>query len=213
MGPGTLLKAKLLVTLLAAVAVIGGGTAVFAATPVGQQAWRALTSSAHATVTPEATKQDHGANNNSCAGLADAQRLAAQFSLNTASNSDAVQAICALHAGSFKGTAPGGGSVSSSRVFGYGEIEQLLTYAQYLAAHDQANQSGKLTTANARGYLAEALQRCGTTPLELCLKAHIPGYQPGNGNGDGNGSGNGNGNGGGKPESTPTPHAWLAFIP
>jgi hypothetical protein len=202
------LKAKLIIALLAGVAVVGGGTAVFASTSAGQHTWQAITSAAHATMTPEATEQNHQIQNNSCAGLADAQRLATQFSLSTAGASDAVQAICALHGGTFNGTIPGGSTVSSSRVFGYGEIEQLLTYAQFLASHDQSNQDGKLTTGNARGYLAEALQRCGTTPLEGCLKTHIPGYQPGNGNGNGNGggNGNGNGNGGGKPTSTPTPH-------
>lgn len=190
-----LLKGKLLVALLAGVAVVGGGVA-FAATPAGQQALHTITTSAHATVTPGAAGQDHHTQNNACAGQADAQHLAAQFSLSAASDSDAVQAICALHAGAFKGTIPGGNAVSSSRVFGYGEIEQLLTYAQYLASHDQSNQDGKLTTANARGYLAEALQNCGTTPLETCLQAKIPGYHPGTGDG----------NGGGKPTSTPTPH-------
>ncbi len=203
-----LLKGKLLVALLAGVAVVGGGAAAFAATPAGQQALHTFTGSAHATVTPKATEQDAHTPGNGCAGLADAQRLAAQFSLSAASDSDAVQAICALHAGTFKGTIPGGSAVSSSRVFGYGEIEQLLTYARYLASHDQSNQDGKLTTGNARGYLAEALQNCGTTPLESCLKARIPGYQPGNGNGGGKPTSTPTppGNGGGKPTSTPTPH-------
>jgi hypothetical protein len=204
MGLLHLFKGKLAVALLAGVALVGGGTAVFAATPAGHQTLQAITNAAHATVTPEATEQDHNNNaNNTCPGLPDAQRLAAQFGLSTATDSDAVQAICSLHAGTFKG--------ASGRVFGYGEIEQLLTYAQYLASHDQANQDGKLTTANARGYLAEALQNCGSTPLEECLKAKIPGYQPGNGS---NGNGGGKpastptppGNEGGKPESTPTPH-------
>jgi hypothetical protein len=201
MKPGHILKVKLLVALLAGAAIVGGGTAVLAATPVGQQTLHALTGSASESATrdsatPDATKQGHDAQSNSCPGLSDAQRLATQFALSTASDSDALQAICALHAGTFKGTIPGGSVVSSSRVFGYGEIKLLLNYAQYLSSHDQANGSGLLTTTNARGYLAEALQRCGTAPLEPCLQAHIPGYQPGNGNG----------NGGGKLESIPTPH-------
>jgi hypothetical protein len=207
MGLLHLLKGKLLVVFLAGVAVVGGGVA-FAATPAGQQALHTITASAHASVTPGAAGQDHRNQNNACAGQADAQRLAAQFALSAASDSDAVQAICALHAGTFKGTIPGGSAVSSSRVFGYGEIEQLLTYSQYLASHDQSNQDGKLTTANARGYLAEALQNCGTTPLETCLQAKIPGYHPGNGNGGGKPTSTPTppGNGGGKPTSTPTPH-------
>jgi hypothetical protein len=202
MRPGNLFKAKLLVALLAGVVVVGGATAVFAATPAGQGALHALTGAASANAAPEATKQSHNAQSNACAGLADAQHLASRFSLSAASDSDAVQAICALHAGTFKGVMPDGSAVSSSRVFGYGEIDLLLTYAQYLASHDQTNTSSKLTTENARGYLAEAVQNCRATPLEPCLKAHIPGYQPGNDNGNGNQSGSG----GGKPESTPTPH-------
>lgn len=73
----------------------------------------------------------------------------------------------------------------------------LLTYANYLATHDKANNGNTLTDENVQSYLAEALQTCGTTPLEQCLKTNIPNYQPGNGNS----------NGGGKPEGTPTPHA------
>lgn len=203
---GYLLKAKLLVTVLAGVAILAGGTVAFASTPVGQQALHTITGAATHSATPEPTKQDSDTQGANCAGLANAQHLATQFSLSAASTSDAVQAICALHAGTFTGTIPSGKAVSSHQVFGYGEIDMLLTYAKYLADHDQANGSGKLTTANVRGYLAEALQSCGATPLEPCLKAHIPGYQPGNGNGNGNGGGNGNSNGGGKPESTPTPH-------
>src|SRR5262249_6972169 len=111
--------------------------------------------------------------------------------LSTAGDSDAVQAICELHSGNFSGTPPGGSDVSSSRVFGYGEIEQLLVYARYLASQDQSNQDGTLTTENARGYLAAALQSCGAAPLESCLKTNIPGYQPGNGNGNGNGKSEG----------------------
>lgn len=216
---GHVLKAKLLAALIAGTVVVGGGTAVFAMTPAGQSAIHAVTGAANANQTPDATadatKQagqnghDNG-NGQSCAGNADAQRLAAEFSLSTASGSDALLAICALHAGTFTGTTPGGKTVSSSRVFGYGEIEQVLTYAKYLASHDASNPGGKLTTGDARGYLAEALQSCGTTPLEVCLQQHIPGYHPGNGNGSGGGQPTSTptppGNGGGRPTSTPTPH-------
>ena len=217
MGLLHVLKARLVVTLIAGVALVGGGTAVLAATPVGQQTLHTITGSAPATGTPGANVQNNQSQRPSCAGGTDAQQLATQFSLSTATGSDALQAICALHAGTFTGTTPGGSTISSSRVFGYGEIAQLLTYAKYLASQDASN-GGTLTTQNARGYLAAALQSCGTTPLEPCLKAHIPGYHPGNDNGSGNGNGNGNGggkptsnptpsgNGGGKPTSTPTPH-------
>lgn len=204
---------KVLAGIVSGVVLVGGATAVFAATPAGQHVFHTVSASTDATKTPNADHQHQGNSSKDCAGQPDAQRLAAKFSLKTASKSDDMQAICSLHSGAFTGTTPGGSSVSSSRVFGYGEIDMLLTYAQYLAAHDKTHAGTQLTSDNARSYLAQALQGCGTTPLEKCLKANIPGYQPGNGgdngngNGKGNGNGNGHGNGGGKPEDTPTPHA------
>jgi hypothetical protein len=117
-----------------------------------------------------------------CPGLPDAQRLATQFALSTDSTSDDIQAMCSLHQGTFKGATPNSSSISSKRVFGYGEIDQLLTYAQFLAGQDKANAGGKLTSANARGYLAAAVQSCGTTPLMMCLKTNIPGFHLGTGN-------------------------------
>src|SRR5579883_174338 len=203
----SLLKAKVLTLVLSGLVIAGGATAVFAATPAGQQAVHAFTGSKEATETPETGHHQQGTPSATCPGQPDAERLAAAFSLSTASDSDALQAICALHMGTFQGTPPGGSTVSSNHTFGYGEIDLLLTYAQYLATHDQNNTSGKLTTSNARSYLAEALHTCGDTPLESCLKANIPGFQPGNGqdNGNSGNNGNGNGNGGGKPDGTPTP--------
>lgn len=208
MGMRSLFKAKLLAIVLGSVVIAGGATAVFAATPAGQHALHAFTNSrSDAAETPGASDHDQKTpTSNTCAGQPDAERLATQFSLSTASDSDALKAICALHAGTFKGTIPGGSDVSSSRVYGYGEINMLLTYAKFLAAHDTNNAGGTLTTDNARGFLAEAIHNCGSTPLEPCLQANIPGFQPGNGSGNGNGNGNGSGNGGGKPDSTPTPH-------
>ncbi len=213
----SLLKGKLIVVALVSVAVVGGATA-FAATSAGQNLVHAITGQAHATATPggdshESNNQganDQGANNqgadkgnkNTCPGLPDAQRLAMQFALSTDSTSDDIKALCALHQGTFTGTTPNGTSVSSKRVFGYGEINQLLTYAQFLASQDKANASGKLTSTNARSYLAEAVQSCGTTPLMTCLKTNIPGFEPGKSND----TSHGNGNGHGKPSSTPTPH-------
>ena len=207
-----LLKGKFIVAALLSVAVVGGATA-FAATSAGQDLDHALTSQAHAGATPEVEKS-HGNNlqtNNhqtdksskqSCPGLPDAQQLATQFALSTDSASDDIQALCALHQGTFTGTTPGGTSVSSKRVFGYGEIDQLLTYAQFLASQDKTNAGGKLTSANARGFLAEAVQSCGTTSLMTCLKTNIPGFESGNGNDPSHGDKNGHG----KPSSTPTPH-------
>jgi len=200
-----LFKGNLIVVALVSVAVVGGATA-FAATSAGQGLVHALSGQGHATATPEVESHgnhlqanNHQADNNNkntCPGLPDAQRLATQFALSTANTSDDIQAVCALHQGTFTGTTLNGASVSSKRVFGYGEIDQLLTYAQFLAGQDKANAGGKLTSANARGCLAEAVQRCGTTPLMTCLNTNIPGFQPGNSHDASHG----------KPSSSPTPH-------
>jgi hypothetical protein len=207
-------RRKLVAVALACTFVVVGATAVFAATPAGQNLVHTITGSAHATPTPDSGRHkndthadnahadNHQANNDnksSCPGLPDAQRLAAQFSLSTSSKSDDIQAICSLHEGTFKGTTPSGTVVASSRVFGFGEIDELLTYAQHLAGHDVG---GKLTSANARGFLAESIRSCGTTPLDTCLKTNVPGFQPGNSNDGSHESGGGHG----KPSSTPTPH-------
>lgn len=214
-----LLRGKFVSFALVGVTIVGGATAVFAATPVGQSLVHTMTGSAHATATPDvarhennhqhATNQDatnhHASNGNqrNCPGLPDAQQLAMQFSLSADSQSDDIQAMCSLHQGTFTGTTPNHTSVSSNRIFGYGEIDALLTYAQYLAGHDKVIAGGKLTSIDARSYLAEAVQSCSTTPLVTCLKTNIPGFQPGNGH---DGSHGGNGTGHGKPSSTPTPH-------
>jgi len=210
-----LLKGKLFVTLFAGVVLIGGATVAFASTPAGQGIIHAgVHAQSTATTAGKAShkNKDHTATTtgqgNSCPGLSKAQQLASEFSLSTDSTGDAVQAICALHRGTFKGTTASGTSINSSRVFGYGEIEMLLTYAQSLAGHDKASINGKLTGDNARSYLAQALQSCGATPLETCLKTNIPGFQNGSSTGTSNGqhSNHGQGNGNGKPATTPTPH-------
>lgn len=188
------LKAKLVIMAVASVVVVGGVATVLAATPAGHQVFQSLSNTAQVTKTPDdADHQNQKGQANTCPGLADAQHLATRFALSATSQSNAVQAICALHNGSFKGTTPGGSTISSNRVLGYGEINQLLTYAQYLATHDKANNTSHLTDGNVQSYLAEALQSCGASPMEQCLKTNIPNYQPGNG--------------GGKPAETPTPHA------
>jgi hypothetical protein len=207
-----LLKGKLIVVALLSVVVVGGATAFAATTSAGQDMVHALSGQAHATATPKVESHANSlqANNhhadkskkNTCSGLPDAQQRATLFALSTDSTGDDILALCALHQGTFTGTTPNGASVSSKRVFGYGEIDQLLTYAQFLAGHDKANAGGKLTSANARSFLAEAVQSCGTTPLVTCLKTNMPGFESGNSND----TSHGNGNGHGKPSSTPTPH-------
>jgi|SRR5579859_2039534 len=206
-------KGKFLVTVLAGLMLIGGATVVFAS-PAAHQFAQSVTTTSHraATGTPGApSHQDHGQGtpgaDNTCPGLPEVQRLAGAFSLSTDSAGDAIQALCALHQGTFKGTTPGGTAITSSRVFGYGEIEMLLAAAQLLASHDKANAGGKLTSSTVRSYLAQALQGCGSTALETCLTTNIPGFHPGPHNIGGTAtptSDHGHGNGG-KPTSTPTP--------
>lgn len=211
------LQGKLLVTIAAGTLLVGGATAAFAATPAGQNVMQSLTH-AHATMTVTATQAAHhsdqdntsGQDHSACPGMTDAQDLASDFHLSTSAQGTAVMAICALHKGAFKGTMSTGTTVTSSRVFGFGEIDQLLTYAQFLAAHDTTNTGGQLTDANVDGFLAAALHSCGSMPLEVCLKQNIPNFQPGQGHHDGD---HGNGNNptttptpnGNKPTSTPTP--------
>ena len=179
-----LLQTKALVTLVAGVLLVGGATAAFAATPAGQNVVQSLT---HARPTATATaphsakgnaQETAGKDHASCPGQSDARNLATKYQLSPASTGNAVTAICALHQGTFQGSTTGGVSVTSSRVYGYGEIDQLLTYAQYLAVHDHAHVGGKLSDSNVSGYLANALHNCRSTPLETCLMTTIPGFQP-----------------------------------
>jgi len=202
-----LLQTKALVTLVAGVLLVGGAVA-FAATPAGQTAVQSLIH-AHPTVTAPTTHDAQGnaqgtagKDHTSCPGQADAQNLAATYQLSTSSTGNAVTALCALHQGTFKGTTTAGVSVIASRVYGYGEIDQLLTLAQYLAAHDSANVGGKLSDSNVSSYLANALHSCGSTPLEQCLLTNIPGFQPGS-NHSNKPTATPHGN---KPTTTPTPH-------
>lgn len=197
-----LLKSKALVTILAAVMIAGGMTAAFAATPSGQTLLHTMpgqasptTSSGHhptpgnAEGTPGAQKRDDGH-----PGLAKAQHLASEFHLSTTNTDSAVQAICALHLNAFKGTTPPGKAASSSRVYGYGEIEQLLMLARSLATHNAG--------ANVRGLLAEALQTYASShSLPDCLKDNSSGPHPDNGNGNGNE----------KLTTTPTPKEHISW--
>lgn len=212
-------KGKFLATVLVSLTLISGATAVFAASPAGQNIVHRMTHSQSSTATLDVAghknrSQDNDAastgNSSNCPGLPEVKDLATRFGLSTADTSDAVQAMCALHQGTFKGTTPTNAAVTSGHVFGFGEIALLLTYAQFLAVHNTANASGKLTDANTRSYLAQALQRCGATSLETCLMTNIPGFKPGMNTGTtGNTSQRGNqghDNGHGKPTSAPTPH-------
>ncbi len=200
-----LLKGKLLLMALVSLAVFGGAVAMAASTSGGQSVFHALVGSTSTTSAPDKPSPTHGtggeatptpgANRHAanCPGLPEAQNLAASFSLSTTSTGDAVQAICSLHQGTFKGITPSGTALSSSRVFGYGEIQELLTYARYLAPHQATKTSGTVTNSNVRSYLTEALQRCGTSQLESCLATNLPGFHPGKSATNG------------KPNSTPTP--------
>ena len=218
----TVLKGKILAAVLVSTAVVGGATIAMAATPAGQMlahhvvvAAKTITPTDHkgkgnqGTATPDATPHGKGQQNDhsqQCAGMPEVQRLATKFSLSTASQSDDIQATCSLHNGNFKGTTTDGITVSTSTVYGYGEIDQLLTTAQLLASHDEGNADGKLTSTNARTYLADALHGCGKTSLKACLKTSAsPTPAANTGNSNMNGVGNNNGNGKAKPTGTPTP--------
>jgi hypothetical protein len=190
----TLLKGKVLAVIgVGAALVAGGATTVMAATPTGHNIIQTVFGShanqgnqdgLDATPTARAHRDDtsdgHGtfmANNHdkNCPGPT-IQSLARMFSLSTDSNSDDIQALCALSNGTFTGTTPNGEAVTSSQVFSDYDIYLLLKYAQYLASHDQSNTTGKLTSDNARAYLAEALQSCGTTSWESCAKQLPPSF-------------------------------------
>lgn len=110
-----------------------------------------------------------------------AQSLPTRYHLSIDRKGNAMQAIRALHQGTFKGATIGGVTVTANQVYVYREIDQLLTLAQYLAVHDSTNGDSKLSDANVRSYLANA--------LETYLQTTIPNYHLGN-----------------KSIGTPTPH-------
>jgi hypothetical protein len=202
----TLLKGKIVITLLAGTLLVGGAGAVFAAASAEQQVVQSSAKASptvHVTATPASQGKGAQKDQNTCPGLPDAQNLATKYQLSTDGKGAALTTICELHEGTFKGQSSNSTTVTASRVYGYGEIDQLLTYAQYLAAHDATNPGGKLNDTNVSRYLAAALHSCGSSPLEVCLKTNIPNYQPGNNNG---GNNNGSNNNGKKPTVTPTPH-------
>jgi hypothetical protein len=206
-----ILKGNVVLAALGGTIVVGGAaTAAFAATPAGQQVVQSALHGAP-TVTPTAAAQaasknkptstpgsQNGNDNKSCPSLPEAQNLATAYHLSTSSSGDAVKDICALHQGTFTAKTASGATVTVSHVYGDGEVNQLLTYAQYLASKDSTNAGGKLSDTNVTPYLAAALKSCGTSPLEVCLQTNIPNYQPGNSN---NSNSNSNGN---KPTATPT---------
>ncbi len=214
----SLLKGKFLAIVLVSIALAAGTAAMAASTPAGRNVVESVVGLTSATITPGKPSMTVGPKRGdtatpsmnksaaNCSRLTEAQTLAASFSLSTYSASDALRAICALHQGTFKGITPSGETVSSSWVFGYGEIKDLLTYARYLATHDTNSTGGVLTTANTRSYLAEALHNCGMTALETCLITKIPGFQPGQ-NGSNVKPSSTPTPGRGRPTSTPTPHS------
>jgi hypothetical protein len=110
-----------------------------------------------------------------------AQSLPTRYHLSIDRKGNAMQAIRALHQGTFKGATIGGVTVTANQVYVYREIDQLLTLAQYLVVHESTNGDSKLSDANVRSYLANA--------LETYLQTTIPNYHLGN-----------------KSIGTPTPH-------
>lgn len=212
---GSIVKGKVIVTTLVGVALVGGAGAALAATPTGHDLVQTITG-VHATATPthesdkDATHgtatpgaQDQKDAHSACAGEPEAKNLATQFSLSTDAKGTALQTICALHDGTFKGTADGK-NVTIDHALGYGEINQLLTDAQSMAT----KKGDKLTDSNIAQYVATILNSCGTTPLMACINTH--GKPTGTPTADDHGNkptgtptAEDHGN---KPTSTPTPH-------
>ena len=207
----TAIKGKIVITALVSLAVVGGGTAALAASPVGQNITKSITAPTH-TATPDKqdgkdqdTKggkdQDKQSNDhkNDCPGLADAQNLAKKFSLSSDSKGATIQLLCSLHDGTYKGL---------DHPLGFGEIEDLLTYAQYLAGHDKSAAGAKLTDETLSTYIATALKTCNNGSITACVKTNMPATQGKDGNNNGNNNGTDHGKGGstGKPTITPTPH-------
>jgi hypothetical protein len=185
----SLLKGKVIAAIAVGAVLVGGGTAVMAATSTGQHfmqtlAPQAATLKSHDLSTNQGhtkdSSQQNGTSdhNNICSELDDAQSLAAKFSVKTPNLSDAIQAICELRNGTFKGVTPNGITVVSRQSFSYEEVAQLLRYAMYLAVQDKANSVSKLTGGNLRAYIAAALQSCGSTPVLTCVKQNIPNFLP-----------------------------------
>lgn len=187
----SLLKGKALVAVLAAALVAGGGAAM-AATPMGQNAIHSMNNThSDAAAHPDKDKSqnnkddqnkdkdDANAHATDCSAMPAVKQLATEFGLSTAATSNSIKTICALHDGSFKGTTTAGASVSSTRVFGLGEIEALLAMAKH-------NSGTSLTDASVQAQVANVLQHCGSKAAMECVKSDMPNFHPtpGNGNND-----------------------------
>jgi hypothetical protein len=207
----TLVKSKILVTTSIGVALVTGTGIAAAATPFGQDLVQHVTG-AHATVTPtheaddtendgkamstaNANGQGQKGDPSSCPGQPEAQKVASDLSLSTDSGSNSMQVICTLHDGTFQGTVDGN-SVTTDHALGYGEIGQLLTYAQSLAKEN----NDTLTDSNVLNYVSMALHHCGSTAVAVCVNANVPADTSDN-------TGDGHDMNDGKPAATPTPHA------
>ena len=200
----SLLKGKVLAAVLVSIAVAGGATAVMAATPMGQNVVHpttnphSVTVAIHPTSHPEQDNNKGKGNNDdgaaqkgqddskssatSCPALSEIQHLATEFSLSAVNTSNTIKTICALHDGTFKGTTTAGASVSSTRVFGLGEIEALLALAKFMG---QQNAGTHLADSNVQALLANVLQHCGSNALTTCVKTDIPNFHGTVGNDDG----------------------------
>ncbi|GHO74658.1 hypothetical protein KSD_24290 [Ktedonobacter sp. SOSP1-85] len=207
----TAIKGKIVVTALVSLAVVGGGTAALAASPAGQNFAKSIAIPAHTATPDKQDGKDQNAKNgatqgkqsndhkNGCPGLAEAQNLAKKFSLSTDSKGATIQLICSLHDGTYKGL---------DHPLGFGEIEDLLTYAQYLAGHDKSATNAKLTDETLSNYVANALKTCNNGSITACVKANMSATQgkDGNNNGSSNGTDHSKSGTTGKPTITPTPH-------
>lgn len=183
----TLFRNKILILVALVVIVLGGTTVALAATMSGRQTTHPPAVS-HLRVTATATAghrsdddqegdDDTGADGQgqSCSNQEDVQNFLQRFHLATTKEGAAVQAVCALHAGTFKGTTPKGAAVSSTQKFRFREIVQLFVLARSLAMKDGV----KLNDTNVVSYLAAAVQTCSTfSSTAACLKSTLPNEQP-----------------------------------
>ena len=188
----TLLKSKVLLVALMGILVIGGTTAALAATDVLRQQGTHAPTLVHLSPTATArtgqrSDDDQEGDNDideqgqNCSNQEDLQDFLQHFHLAATKNSAAVQAVCALQAGTFKGTTPKGVAVSSTHTFRSGEIVQLFVLAQFLAMKDGV----KLNDTNLASYLASAVHTCSAfSSTATCLKNTLPNMQPDHHDGD-----------------------------
>lgn len=193
---GGLVKGKVLVTVLVSLALVGGTTAVMAATPGGRSFFHSVvsastststsTSTANVAITAKANQASSASVNvngsttakapDVCADLTEALQVVDKHHMRSDTNDNGLQlaeAICALHNGTFKATTSTGALVTSSRHFTYAEIDQLLTLTAVLSARAMQGVH-TVTNLNLVANLAVAVQACGSAgSVSGCVQSQI----------------------------------------